>query len=232
MQKKILERLFPLHRTLVSDGTDAALEIIGEYMPECSSYSIETFPPLEDAWTWKVPERYVVREAYLETEDGRRIADFSVHPLHRVSYSVPVDAWLSWDELVPHLFYSEKKPHAIPLMFRYYQRDWGFCISKNAFDALPRSIRYHAVIHSEFVTDPAQGLRVSTGVISTEGGPSENAGEILLCAHICHPYQANDDLAGVVNCIEIAVSHQISSPRVPPVCDFYSVLRPLAVSAI
>ena len=125
MPKKILERLFPLHRTLVSDGTDTALEIIGEYMPSCSAYSVETYPPLQDAWTWKIPERYVVHEAYLEKENGERIADFFKHPLHLVSYSIPIDAWLSWDELKAHLFYSAKKPHAIPWEFRVLSAGLG-----------------------------------------------------------------------------------------------------------
>ena len=214
MQKNILERLFPLHRTLVSEGTDTALEIIGEYMPPGSAYSVETYPPLEDAWTWKIPERYVVHEAYLEKENGERIADFSEHPLHLVSYSVSTDTWLSWDELTSHLFCSASRPHAIPWEFRFYQRDWGFCLSKDVFDALPHDIRYHAVIRSEFVTDPSRGLRVSTGVISPENGNSRDAGEILLCAHVCHPYQANDDLAGVVTCIEVA--RRLEQKRLPP----------------
>ena len=65
--KDVLAEIMPLHRTLASDGTDAALEIIGSYLPENASYKIETYEPLKPVWTWYVPERYVVHEAYLET---------------------------------------------------------------------------------------------------------------------------------------------------------------------
>jgi aminopeptidase-like protein len=68
--KDVLAEIIPLHRTLASDGTDAALDIIGSYLPENACYNIETYEPLKPVWTWYVPERYVVRDAYLETEDG------------------------------------------------------------------------------------------------------------------------------------------------------------------
>ena len=44
----------------------------------------------------------------------------------------------------------------------------------------------------------AQGSSIRPGVRST------GAGEILVCTHVCHPNQANDDAAGVVTAIEVA----------------------------
>ncbi len=202
--KSILAEFFPLHRTLASDDHDKTLEIIGSYMPDSSNYTIETYAPLTPVWTWKVPERYVVHEAYLEIEGGERVVDFKDNPLHIVSYSLPVDKTLSFEELQPHLYFNEKRPHAIPWVFKYYERDWGFCLPKNIFDKLPRDKKYHAVIKSEFITDPKQGFKVATAVVHPEGGPNPAAGEFLVQAHTCHPMQANDDGAGVVSTIELA----------------------------
>lgn len=202
--KSILAEIFPLHRTLVSDGQDETLAIIGSYMPDSSNYTVETYAPLTPVWTWKVPERYVVHEAYLETEDGERIVDFKDNPLHIVSYSLPVDRVLSFEELQSHLYFNEKRPHTVPWIFKYYERDWGFCLPKNAFDKLPRDKKYRAVIKSEFITDPKQGFKVATAVIHPEGGPNPEAGEFLVQAHTCHPMQANDDAAGVVSAIGLA----------------------------
>jgi aminopeptidase-like protein len=201
--KDVLVEFFPLHRTLVSDDMDKTLEIIGNYLPDDSGYAIETYAPGKKVWTWKVPERYVVHEAYLESEDGVRLIDFANHPLHLVSYSLPVDCWLSFNELESHLNYSTKRPSAIPWMFKYYERSWGFCLSKDQFDCLPHHIRYHAVIKVDFVTDPERGFKVSTAVVHPQGGPSA-AGELLICTHTCHPAQANDDAAGVVTAVEVA----------------------------
>ncbi|HRJ76289.1 MAG TPA: DUF4910 domain-containing protein, partial [Anaerolineales bacterium] len=202
--KSILAEFYPLHRTLVSDDQDKTLEIIGSYMPDSSNYTIETYAPLTPVWTWKVPERFVVHEAYLEIENGERVIDFKNNPLHIVSYSLPIDGTFTFDELQPHLHFNEKRPHTIPWVFKYYERVWGFCLSKNDFDKLPRDKKYRAVIKTEFVTDPKQGFKVATAVIHPEGGVNESAGEIVIQTHTCHPMQANDDGAGVVSAIELA----------------------------
>ncbi len=213
--KDVLAELIPLHRTLASEGMDAALDLVGSYLPENASYTIETYTPLAPVWTWYVPERYAVREAYLETEDGQRIVDFKDNPLHIVSYSLPTDQTLTWEELEPHLYYNEKHPHAVPWKFKYYDRDWGFCLPKNTFDQLPRDKKYHAVIDAEFQTDPAQGgFKVASAVIHPQGGASPQAGEMFIMAHVCHPNQANDDAAGVVTAIEVA--RRLAARPLPP----------------
>ena len=217
--KPILEKIFPLHRTLASDGLDEALASVGEHMPARMDYTIETYQPGDPAWTWRVPERYVVHEAYLESEDGRRWVDFAENSLHIVSYSLPTDLELSWADLEPHLHVNTERPHTIPWVFKYYDRDWGFCLAKDLLDQMPRDQRYRAVIRSEFVNEPGFRIGVAAedprprtpGVSSTApagdnpwGLEAGSSSEILLCAHICHPMQANDDTAGVVTLIGVA----------------------------
>jgi aminopeptidase-like protein/aminoglycoside N3'-acetyltransferase len=202
--KDVLAEIFPLHRTLASDGLDAALEIVGSYLPENAGYKIEAYAPLTPAWTWYVPERYVVREAYLETEDGQRFVDFKDNPLHLLSYSLPINKIMPWAELEPHLYYNEKRPHTIPWKFKYYDRDWGFCLPKNLFDTLPRDKNYRVVIDVEFRTNPDEGFKVSTATLHPHEGTNPSAGEMFIMAHICHPAQANDDAAGVVTALEVA----------------------------
>jgi len=92
----------------------------------------------------------------------------------------------------------------VPWMFKYYDRNWGFCLTKDQFDRLPHDKKYHAVIKSEFITDPAQGFKVATSVAHPLGGANPAAGEMFIMAHICHPNQANDDAAGVVTALEVA----------------------------
>jgi len=211
--KPLIEQLLPLHRTLACDGMDEALRIVGENMPAASKYSIETYSPGIPVWTWTVPERYEVQEAYLETEDGRRILSFADNPLHLVSYSLPIDVVLEWNELEPHLYFNEDHPDTIPWIFKYYQRDWGFCLRKNQFDLLDREIKYHAVINVNFDCDPAKGFRVSDAVLHPKDGPNPAAGELLVSSHLCHPMQANDDLSGTVTAIEVA--HRLAETPLP-----------------
>jgi len=200
----ILAEFLPLHRTLASADQDRTLDLVGTYMPDAANYTIETYPPLAPAWTWAVPERYVVREAYIEVEGGARIVDFADNPLHLVSYSLPVEGVFSFDELQPHLHTNEKRPHAIPWVFKYYERDWGFCLPQDLLDSLPREKRFRVKVDAEFVTDPGQGFKVASAVVHPAGGANPDAGEIIVLAHTCHPAQANDDGSGVVSAIELA----------------------------
>jgi aminopeptidase-like protein len=194
----LVRELYPLHRTLVSDGTDEALARVRAHLGPGVRYDIERFAPGARAWTWRVPERWVVHEAYLEIEGGERVADFARNPLHVVSYSDPVDLTLRWEELAPHLHFSPARPHAIPWEFCYYEPGWGFCISAERHAALPREATYRAVIRAELRDGPQDGLAVGVATV----GPVD-AGELLVCAHICHPMQANDDLAGVATTVEV-----------------------------
>ncbi|MBA4419975.1 MAG: hypothetical protein C0391_02395 [Anaerolinea sp.] len=202
--KSVLEEIHPLHRTLASDGLDEALRIVGSYLPDSAGYQLETYAPGKKVWTWVVPERYIVKRAYLETETGQKVVDFCDNPLHLLSYSLPIDRVVTWEELQPHLYYSEKRPSAIPWQFKYYERNWGFCLSKDQYDTLDRGVNYHAVIDVEFGTDPAAGFRIGAGVVYPEGGKADGVGEMLICTHVCHPNQSNDDAAGVVTAIEVA----------------------------
>ncbi|MFA6319241.1 MAG: DUF4910 domain-containing protein [Elusimicrobiota bacterium] len=212
MIKDLVAAIFPLHRTIVADGLDRSLEIVGSSMPPGSSFAVEEFPCGKECWTWTVPKRYAVSEAWLEVEGGKRVADFKKNPLHLVSYSVPVDATLSWEELAPHLHFSAKRPSAIPWMFKYYDSTWGFCVSKEVYDRLPRERRYRAVIRSEFLSSP--GLRVGAGVVHPQGGPVPAMGEVIVSAHICHPLQANDNASAVAVGVEVA--RRLSSRPLPP----------------
>jgi aminopeptidase-like protein len=212
--KPILEKIFPLHRTLASDGTDDALGIVGAYLPDAAGYSLETYAPGTPVWTWQVPERYVVHEAFLETESGEAIVDFHENPLHLVSYSLPVDQVMGWEELEPHLYVSERFPEATPWVFKFYERDWGFCLPKALYDRLERNVRYRAVIRSEFVSDPEQGFRIGVGRLDPSGGQAPDAGEMIIAAHVCHPMQANDDAAGVVSALGLA--ERLAANPLPP----------------
>ncbi len=202
-----------MHRTLVSEGTDRALEIAGENVPTNVTFTIETYPPTKPIWTWRVPERFVVHEAYLEMQDGRRVVDFAENPLHLVSYSTAIDRWLKWEDLEPHLHFSTRRPDAIPWIFKYYERNWGFCLSKNQFDSLPRDQKYHVVIKTEFGCAPDEGLRVGFAEIPPQPGLVENA-YVLVNAHICHPMQSNDDASGVAT--SIGVLQRIAESPLPP----------------
>jgi aminopeptidase-like protein len=197
MMMELMTRLWPLHRTLVHDDMDRAMQIIGDYLPAEGTYKIHGYPSGSRVWTWTVPEKYVVEEAYLEllTPDGpRRIVDVADNPLHIVSYGPRFEGELGFDELKKHLHYSEVRPDAIPWIFKYYDRDWGFCLPFNQFKALPRDGRYRAVMRTRFDKG-----RLLAGEFTLPGQSDEY---FLIVTDVCHPMQVNDSLSGLVSAVD------------------------------
>jgi aminopeptidase-like protein len=182
---ELINQLWFLARELVSDDYDKALYRLAEEVP----MTIHEYPSGTQVWTWRVPEKWTCHEAYLETVDGRRIIDHADHPLHVVSYSLPFEGIVSRDDLFRHLHVHPHNPDLIPFVFKYYQRDWGLCMTQNERDLLDEE-QYRVVIRTTF--EPGL-LKVGEVVV-----PGEVEESFMLAAHLCHPAMVNDDLTGVV----------------------------------
>lgn len=180
-----IDRIWKLKRDLVSDGFDMALDILSEWLP----LKINRYKTGSECFTWVIPPKWTCREAYLKDKNGRIIFSYDEHPLHCMSYSLPFEGWVKLEDLKKHLFYDEYVPDAIPWRFKPYERTWGLCCSKNTFDQLNDS-EYYVKIDS---SDDNGYLKV--GEYYLEGKTKE---EIVLIAHLCHPHQFNDDLAGCI----------------------------------
>jgi aminopeptidase-like protein/aminoglycoside N3'-acetyltransferase len=183
--EELIAALWKLPRDIVSDGYDTALRGLSSQVP----MTIHEYPTGTECWTWLVPEKWTCQEAWLETLDGRRLFSYADSPLHVVSYSLPIDREISRKELLEHLHVHPQLSDAIPFVFKYYERDWGLCCSRNLKDSL-RDDRYRVVIRSEF----SYGMLKVAEVIA----PGKASETFVLCAHLCHPAMVNDDLSGVV----------------------------------
>ena len=190
MMMKLIEDLWMKNRSLVNDGYDEALHYIGDII----DLKIHEIPSGTECWTWVVPEKWVINEAYIMCGE-RKIIDFKEHPLHVLSYSLPVDKEVSKEELLKHLHWREDRPNAIPFEFKYYERDWGFCIQHSRLKELTED-KYKVFIDSKF-----EKGTLKVGDFTIKGETDET---VVLIAHLCHPAQVNDDLAGVAVLVDIA----------------------------
>lgn len=182
---EIIARLWRLPRDIVSEGYDAALHALATQLP----MRIHEYPSGTECWTWIVPEKWACHEAWLETLGGRRLFSYADHPLHVVSYSLPFEGVVSRDELFRHLHVHPRVQDAIPFVFKYYERDWGLCCTQRLKESL-RDDRYRVVVRTSFA-----GGTLKVGEVVAPGQSSES---VVVCAHLCHPAMANDDLTGVV----------------------------------
>ncbi|AMV31359.1 hypothetical protein VN12_04525 [Pirellula sp. SH-Sr6A] len=188
---QLLKDLFPLCRSITGHGVRQTLQRLGEEIPvRCTE-----IPSGTQVLDWIVPEEWNIREAWIEGPDGTRLVDFANHSLHVVSYSEPIEAVLTLEQLEPHLHSLPDQPHAIPYRTSYYQRSWGFCLPDRIRKSLSKG-NYRVRIDS----DLAPG-HLTFGEIYLPGSSTE---EVVLSAHICHPSLANDNLSGIVVAVEIA----------------------------
>jgi len=183
--REMVDGLWRLHRHIVSDGYDAGLDALAGQLP----MTVHEYPSGTEAWSWIVPEKWVCHEAYLEKLDGTRLFSHDDHPLHVVSYSLPFEGEVSRETLIGHLHVHPMIPQAVPFIFKYYERDWGLCCSRELRDSLTDD-RYRVVIR----TSSSYGT-LKVGEVVARGASDEC---IVLCAHLCHPAMVNDDLTGVV----------------------------------
>jgi len=145
-------------------------------------------PSGTNVFDWTVPPEWNIRDAYVKDADGVRVIDFQRSNLHVVSYSQPVKARMSLNQLKEHLFTLPDHPDWIPYRTTYYRKDWGFCLSHRAYERL-REGEYEVVIDASMTSG---SLTYGECLL-----PGETEDEVLVSAHVCHPSLCNDNLSGV-----------------------------------
>ena len=183
---KMAKVLWPIARSLTGDGVRETLAFIKQ---EISELNIESVPSGTTAFDWTVPKEWNITDAYIEDNYGNKVVDFSKNNLHVVGYSIPVDTWLTREELDKYLHSLPKQKNAIPYVTSYYQEQWGFCLTHKQRSKLPAG-KYHAVIKSTL-----RDGELNYGEIILKGAEDK---EILLSTYICHPSMGNNELSGPV----------------------------------
>ncbi len=178
--------LFPVCRSITGDGVRATLAYLKRIVPSMTVHEVASGT---EAFDWTVPDEWNIDAAYIEDENGRRVVDFADSNLHVVGYSVPVDEWMTLDELEPHLHSLPLQPYGIPYITSYYVPRWCFCMPHADRELLTPG-RYHVVIDSTL-----RPGSLTYGEVILRGSEEK---EILLSTYICHPSMANNELSGPV----------------------------------
>src|SRR5690606_2181180 len=192
--------LYPICRSITGEGVRRTLARIAADIP----LEITEVPSGTAVFDWEVPREWNVREAWIEDETGRRMVDLRDHTLHVVSYSTPVDAVMTLDELEPHLHSIPERPDWIPYRTSYYAENWGFCLAHRVRERL-RPGRYTVRIDSTLAPG---SLTYGECAI-----PGESAEEVLIFTHVCHPSLCNDNLTGIALASLLARELLRSRPR-------------------
>lgn len=180
-----MERLFPICRSLTGSGVRDTLDIVGERI----DLQRERVATGDQCFDWTVPREWNIRDAWIRTPSGARIANFRENNLHVLNYSIPVRKVVSLEELQQHLYSIPEFPEAVPYRASYYKDAWGFCISQAEREVLEDG-DYEVVIDSTLEPGYLDYAQCRLG--GREGR------EVFFSTYICHPSMANDQLSGIV----------------------------------
>ena len=183
--------LFPLCRSLTGLGTKKTLKYFKKINPE---FRIINFKSGKKVFDWEIPEEWIIKDAYIEHENGKRFAQFKHCNLHLMGYSIAVNKIISKDELIKKIYTLPESPESIPYVTSYYKKDWGFCLSHKEYLNLPDG-NYKVFIDSEHKPGT---LNLIEAVI-----PGKTKKELFFSSYLCHPSMANNELSGPVLLNEI-----------------------------
>jgi aminopeptidase-like protein len=181
--EKYFDRLWPICRSIMGEGTRESLRILDEVMP----MDRLTYPTGTKVFDWTVPNEWSVADAYIIDPKGVKRAEFKKNNLHLLNYSSPFRGKISLEELKKHIFTDPDMPEAIPYRTSYYKEQWGFCLAHKELQALP-SGDYEVVVDTAL--KPGQ-LEIGEAIL-----PGDSKEEIIFSSYVCHPSLANNELSG------------------------------------
>ena len=106
---KLLEKLFPICRSITGEGVRETFRIIKDIIP----ISVKEVPSGTKVFDWVVPNEWNIKDAYVKDEKGTRIIDYNKSNLHVVNYSIPFEGKLTLNELKNHLEQLRAIDHGI-----------------------------------------------------------------------------------------------------------------------
>jgi aminopeptidase-like protein len=181
---QLINRLFPICRSITGNGVRQSLEIMQEYLP----IQVNEVPTGTAIFDWTIPKEWNISDAYIKNRKGEKLVDFNNSNLHVLNYSIPVKGTFSIQELKQHIFSMPEKPEWIPYRTSYYDEKWGFCLSHSQWQTM-QDEEYEVCIDSTL--EPGS---LTYGEFYLPGQTEE---ECLFSCHICHPSLCNDNLSGI-----------------------------------
>lgn len=195
----LCKKLWPITRSIAGPGNLKTLKILKQIN---YNLKVKSYKSGKKFFDWKVPNEWIIKNAFIKDEKNRKILDYKSNNLHIVNYSAPIKKKILLKDLKKKIYFLKKLPKAIPYVTSYYKKDWGFCMSFNQFKELIDK-KYKVQIKSYFKRG-----KMHFGEIFIRGKSKK---EILISTYICHPSMANNELSGP--CLSIFLSKWIQKKK-------------------
>ena len=193
MMYKIIKDLTNLNRVFCSSDYDKSIN----YLKKILEFKIKKFSNKCQINGWTIPPKWDVKEAKI-FKNNKLIYDGTKNPLSVISLSKRFIGTVDLKTLKKHLFYDHRYNNAIPFHFRQmyksWERNWGFCVTKKFYDSLKPG-NYQIVIK----TDESKGI-LKVLEYNLRGKYPDT---FVFVAHLDHPGMSNDNLSGCAIGVEL-----------------------------
>ena len=174
--------IYPLCRSITGDGVRETLESHRTDACHSRSSRCRRGTPVFD---WEIPLEWNVRDAYIADAPAGGWSTSVATRCTWSSYSVPVRARMTLEELRPHLHTLPEQPDWIPYRTSYYREAWGFCL------AAARTRRRWPTASTR--SSSTRTLKPGSLTYAECFVPGASDQEVLVYTHTCHPALANDN---------------------------------------
>ncbi len=191
--KNIVRKLYPFDYSIAGEGNNLAIKKFKTFLP----FKVHSFETGKSINGWKIPHSWILKKGVIK--DGSKI----IYDAKKKKFGVPVQSKsfsgiVNFRELKEHLFTSQIDNKAIPYnwsgLYRSKKPSWGFCMSLNDLKKL-KNKNYKIDIRTEIKKSKMKVLEYTL--------KGKNKETIIINAHNCHPFQANDDISGCAVAIKL-----------------------------
>jgi aminopeptidase-like protein len=197
--KVLVEELYPFDYSIVGIGNDEAAKVLCKILP----FNVIEFASGQELNGWKIPRGWKLNFFKL-SQNGITIIQSSGDSFLVAKNCKSVTTQdLTYEELLSHVNRSQSGGQHDQVydwrnLYSNYSNDWSISLSEHTIAKLDHSAIFSVEIRVAFYDGTMKVLEYNT---------HPNAEKtILLNAHNCHPYQANDDVSGIVAAILCAES--------------------------
>ena len=183
----IIKKLYPFDSSIVGSGNDLAIKKFKKFLP----FKIHNFNSGQKHNGWKIPKEWILHRGLITDENKKIIFDAKKKKFGVPTYSINFRGKVHGKVLKDKIFFSEILNKATPYnwsgLYRFKKNFWGFCMNKEEYKKIKNK--------NYFVEILSQTKKSNMRVLEyTLRGSSSDT--IIINAHNCHPYQANDDISG------------------------------------
>ena len=183
----IVKKLYPFNYSVAGEGNDKSIKVFKKYL----NFKIHKFKTKKKINGWIIPNSIKVLVGEIFFKD-KKILDTKNSPFHSIEQSTSFRGYVKGNDLLKRLSFSKVCPQGIPYhwtgLYRPSQKTWGFSVKKSFLRKIKKNNSY-------YINLKVKKTNHNMNVLDFElKGKTKNT--IILNAHNCHRFQANDDISG------------------------------------